>query len=125
MLDLFGNEIEEDQPKRKKDWSGGNASIFISLGASNHTEKTRQEDDYYATDPIAIDKLLGAGADINNSVWECACGEGHLSRRLLELGYDVFSTDLIYRGFGVGGRLLKGFQGLGRRYTYQSALQIC
>lgn len=103
MLDLFGNEIEEDLPKKRKDWSGGNASIFISLGASNHTDKARQEDDYYATDPIAIDKLLSAGARIDNSVWECACGQGHLAKRLLDKGYTVYATDLVDRGFGTGG----------------------
>ena len=76
MLDLFGNEIEEVQPKKKKDWVGGNASVFISLGATNHSETDRQEDDYYATDPIAIDKLINAGAELNNYIWECACGGG-------------------------------------------------
>jgi hypothetical protein len=33
-------------------------------------------------------------------VWECACGEGHLSKVLAEHGYAVISTDLVYRGFG-------------------------
>ena len=102
MLDLFGNEIEESS-KKKKDWTGGNASIFISLGASNHTDKDRQQDDYYATDPIAIDKLLSAGAEINHKVWECACGEGHLAKRLSEKGFEVKSTDLVNRGFGISG----------------------
>ena len=41
-----------------KDWNGNSNSIFKTLGASNHTDKDRQEDDFYATDPIAIDKLL-------------------------------------------------------------------
>lgn len=36
-------------------------------------------------------------------IWECACGEGHLSERLEEHGYNVLSTDLIDRGFGRGG----------------------
>lgn len=103
MLDLFGQDVEEETPKKKKDWSGGSASIFISLGASNHTDKDRQEDDYYATDPIAIDKLLSAGAELNHNVWECACGEGHLAKRLSEKGYEVKSTDLVNRGFGVSG----------------------
>lgn len=41
-----------------KDWVGNKNSIFKTLGASNHTEKERQSDDYYATDPIAIDVLI-------------------------------------------------------------------
>lgn len=40
-----------------KDWTGDKNSIFKTLGASNHTTKERENDDYYATDPIAIDTL--------------------------------------------------------------------
>lgn len=82
-----------------KDWTGNGNSIFKTLGASNHTEKERQNDDYYATDPIAIDKLASAFR-IPEVVWECACGEGHLSRRLIERGHQVMSSDLIDRGYG-------------------------
>lgn len=37
-----------------KDWTGNGKSIFTTLGASNHTEKEREINDYYATDPIAV-----------------------------------------------------------------------
>ena len=84
------------------DWTGNKNSIFKTLGASNHTADEREEHDYYATDSIAIDVLLSK-ATVAHDVWECACGEGHLSKRLIELGYNVKSTDLIYRGFGSGG----------------------
>lgn len=30
-------------------------SIYSIIGASNHTDKEREENDFYATDPIAID----------------------------------------------------------------------
>ena len=33
-------------------------------------------------------------------IWEPACGEGHISNVLAAHGYEVISTDLIYRGFG-------------------------
>lgn len=36
-----------------KDWNGNQNSIYKTLGASNHTEKERQPDDYYATEPKA------------------------------------------------------------------------
>lgn len=36
-------------------------------------------------------------------IWECACGEGHLAKRLVELGYTVWATDLVDRGYGEGG----------------------
>ena len=41
-----------------KDWTGNGNSLFKCLGASNHTDKERERNDYYATDPVAIDKLL-------------------------------------------------------------------
>lgn len=85
-----------------KDWTGNNRSTFVTLGASNHTDKEREANDYYATDPIAIDKLVAA-YKLPLTVWECACGEGHLSERLKELGHVVMSSDLIDRGYGLGG----------------------
>lgn len=70
-------------------------------GDYNHTTEKRQDNDYYATDPLAIDALINDGAAvISNPIWECACGEGHLSKRLSELGYTVYSTDLVNRGYG-------------------------
>lgn len=56
-----------------KDWNGNYNSIYKTLGASNHTDKERQCDDFYATDPVAIDKLV-AIEDFHKEIWECACG---------------------------------------------------
>ena len=42
----------------KKDWKGNRNSIFKTLGASSHTEKERQTEDFYATDPKAAELLL-------------------------------------------------------------------
>ena len=38
-----------------KDWVGGSAAVFKTLGASNHTDADRQREDYYATEPEATD----------------------------------------------------------------------
>ena len=86
----------------KQDWTGDSNSIFKTLGASSHTEKERQEHDYYATEPKAIELLLKM-EKFNHNVWECACGEGHLSKVLEDAGYNVKSTDLMDRGFGETG----------------------
>lgn len=45
----------------EKDWTGNAKSIYTTLGASNHTDKEREFNDYYATDPIAVDALLSGG----------------------------------------------------------------
>ncbi len=86
-----------------KDWTGDKNSIFKTLGASNHTDKEREANDFYATDPIAINVLLeDGGIKFQEDIWEVACGQGHLSERLKEYGYNVKSTDLINRGYGTG-----------------------
>lgn len=86
----------------EKDWTGNRKTIFTTLGASNHSAGERQTDDYYATDPLAIDKLLTVEKPFT-MIWECACGEGHLSKQLKKHGYIVKSTDLIDRGFSTSG----------------------
>lgn len=86
-----------------KDWIENKKSTFVTLGASNHSEKDRETNDYYATDPhaleIFLDKLQEDGIKLHNNIWECACGEGHLSEVLKDRGYKVLSTDLIARGY--------------------------
>ncbi|WP_337801128.1 hypothetical protein [Hallella sp.] len=83
-----------------KDWSGNGKSVFVTLGASNHTDKEREPNDFYATDPIAVDKLVGSIGFIPSVVWECACGTGCLSERLEQYCHGVVSTDAIDRGYG-------------------------
>lgn len=64
----------------------------------NEVKSIREQNDYYATDPKAMHELLKYET-FNQNVWECACGEGNLSKVLKEYGYDVYSTDLINRGY--------------------------
>lgn len=63
---------------------------------------TREENDFYATDPNAIIKAKDffQSINLNHDVWECACGEGHLSKALTNLGYNVKNSDIIDRGYG-------------------------
>lgn len=77
-------------------------AMFVTLGATNHSSNERASNDYYATDPKAVDMLLDLES-FSHDVWEPACGEGHISKALLNRGYHVTSTDLIDRGFGTGG----------------------
>ena len=35
-----------------KDWTGNRKSMFVTLGASNHTDKERESNDFYALDFI-------------------------------------------------------------------------
>lgn len=85
-----------------KDWTGNSNSIYKTLGASNHTDKERQSEDFYATEPKAAELLLEL-EDFNENIWECACGEGDLAKVFVKAGHNVLSTDLIDRGYGTGG----------------------
>lgn len=82
-----------------KDWTGGSSSIWKTIGASNHTDKERQQHDFYASHPSAIDRLLKK-VQLPHNIWECACGQGDLSKRLEQFGYNVVSTDIVDRGYG-------------------------
>lgn len=84
-----------------KDGAGNHKSTFSIIGASNHSETEREKHDFYATDPKALELLLDL-EQFDPFVWECACGEGHLSEVLKSRGYIVRSTDLINRGYGDG-----------------------
>lgn len=88
---------------KNNDWIGNNKSIYSCLGASNHTEEERQVDDYYATEPKAVELLL-ENEKFSNCVLEPACGQGHISEVLKQHGYQVISTDLIDRGYGQGNK---------------------
>ena len=82
-----------------KDWTGNGNSVYKTLGASNHTDKEREQHDFYATDPAAIDLLIKK-IWLPKQILEPACGSGCLSVRLEELGHDVKSYDLVDRGYG-------------------------
>ncbi len=85
-----------------KDWTGNKKSTFATLGSSSHSLGEREQHDYYATDPSTMDALF-AVHKFDDAIWEPACGEGHLSERMRQLGKEVYSTDLIDRGYGIGG----------------------
>ena len=81
-----------------KDWTGNAKSIFVCNGASNHSEDEREQNDYYATEPKALELLLEL-EQFDPYVWEPACGGGHLSEVLKSYGYKVKSSDIVDRGY--------------------------
>lgn len=62
----------------------------------------REENDFYATDPMTVINSLEYFKEIGlkGNVFECACGTGNISKVLIDNGYNVYSSDLIDRGFG-------------------------
>lgn len=86
----------------ERDWTGNSRSAHATLGARNYALNEREVNDYYATEPKALELLLEKET-FDPFVWECACGEGHLSEVLRSHGYIVRSSDLIDRGYGESG----------------------
>lgn len=100
-----------------KEWKGNSKSVHALLGVNKRCDKNgREADDFYATDPVALELLLEAGNKdyeyaydgkyvapirLRNEkfyIWEPAAGVGNLSNFLLERGYQVFATDIKDRG---------------------------
>jgi hypothetical protein len=57
---------------------------------------------FHATPPRAVRALLTVET-FNGIIWEPCCGDGAISRVLEAAGYTVISTDLVDRGYGIGG----------------------
>lgn len=81
-----------------KDWTGNAQTIH----STNGRREDAAENDYYATEPKAVELLL-ENEEFSETILEPACGEGHISKVLEEHGYHVVSMDLVQRGFGLGG----------------------
>lgn len=74
----------------------------VTLGAGNNSELVREETDFYATPPFAVQQLLDM-EQFSQYIWEPACGAGHISKVLEENGKRVTSSDLYDHGYGSTG----------------------
>jgi hypothetical protein len=62
----------------------------------------REKDDFYPSPPEATVALLRV-EQFSGAIWEPACGDGAISKPLIEGGHNVISTDLVDRGYGESG----------------------
>ena len=63
---------------------------------------SRADHDFYPTPPEAVRALLSVEA-FDDPIWEPACGNGAISTELKAHGHQVYSSDLIDRGYGDAG----------------------
>lgn len=70
-----------------------------TLGSTSITKADREENDFYATEPKAVELLLAEETFANNILEPC-CGKKHITNVLESAGYTVKSSDLIDRGVG-------------------------
>ena len=100
MIQLaFYPDMEEEQTIQKPE--GGFKTVVGCLGASSFVEEDREENDFYATDPIAAEWLIKI-ENLSHNIYEPACGQGHLAKVFEAHGFNVKATDLIDRGYGQG-----------------------
>ena len=86
-----------------------NRCVYAAIGVSNHSDEDRVINDYYATDPSALEQLLKLEV-FHEKVWEPACGGGHLSCVLEAHGYSVRNSDIVDR-MGGGVEILDFIEG--------------
>lgn len=70
-------------------------SLHRLIGHGNN----RVKDDFYPTPTNATMELL-AREKFDGDIWEPACGDGAISKLLKQQGYEVYSSDLVDRGYG-------------------------
>lgn len=68
-------------------------------GRTQDRDYQRSENDFYATPPNFTRALLNY-VSFDHKVWEPACGDGSVTKVLIENGYDVRSTDINPQGVG-------------------------
>lgn len=61
-------------------------------------EGKRKNMDFYPT-PEYVTRALMDRISFDGTIWECACGDGRMSEVIKQYGFDVYSTDLIDRGY--------------------------
>jgi hypothetical protein len=70
---------------------------------TNASASDRSATDYYPTPP-EVTAAIAAWMDLNGqTVWEPACGAGHMCRALEQAGANVIATELHGQGYGEAG----------------------
>lgn len=87
--------IEKDTNEKKEEFV---ANIFRQLASNAHSNRERQKDDFYATDPLAT-FLLCEKEKFSATVWEPCVGMGHIAEVLSQQGYEVVCSDIVDRGY--------------------------
>ena len=79
------------------------ANKFGSWVAGGNPTNGRIENDFYETPSVCIQALLD-NVHFPRVIEDPGCGAGAISKVLLDNGIIPISTDLVYRGYGIGGR---------------------
>lgn len=76
-------------------------AVFRALGVNSETE--RQKDDFYSTDPKAVESLISFLKDNNieipYQIVENSVGMGHIAKVFEDEGHNVTGYDIVDRGW--------------------------
>jgi len=86
----------------KKTTTDSNLKRAKSLVGVSTTLGKPEIDNFYVTPRNAVVSLLKA-EQFEGTIFEPACGNGAISEVLIEHGYNVISSDLVDRGYGITG----------------------
>lgn len=72
------------------------------MAGGSSGKKAANPDEFHPTPEGTVRAVIPVLREIGwpDDAWECACGEGHISKQLLAAGFAVTSSNLIDRGYG-------------------------
>lgn len=88
------------EPQKNFNFNRNKMASFAALGPSNHSREEREENDFYATAPLAVEQLL-AKERFSKKIWEPAAGMKHIANVLEKHGHEVYCTDILARVPGI------------------------
>ena len=80
---LFGDEEVKANPK--KNLTGNAKTMYTCIGARNFAQDERQAEDFYATEPKAVEELLKK-EKFSETILEPCVGMGHIAEVLIRGG---------------------------------------
>jgi hypothetical protein len=95
ILLLFSPQRGENMPDPTYNLNGGFKPTMKRFADLNGP-------DFFVTPPWATFALID-NEKMQGDIWECACGDGAMSRILEHTGRPVYSSDLYQRGYGDAG----------------------
>ncbi|RIK92466.1 MAG: hypothetical protein DCC73_11830 [Proteobacteria bacterium] len=76
-----------------------NLSLGVSMRGGGKDKKDKDPLEFFPTPAPFTRALLSVWRPRSPTVWEPACGEGHMADVLMEEGLDVIATDIVDRGY--------------------------
>ena len=105
--------------------AGFKANVYSQIGASNHVADPRQDDDFYATDPAAVEvlvkKLQELKIAVPPTIIETSVGAGHIAHVFERYGREVEPIQFAFDNEGMSS-ILASILGIASRQVFKYKL---